>query len=430
MKNTQEEGAKMKKVIVSTMIAFIISVFSVIVYADGGSYETIKLGLFFGNSAKSAVTLKSDGGFLIGYREGEEFIQTADAFQTELFVLINSNGFIEVNGIYENSEMKQVEIYPKNGIISVNEVRYRGSILLTQEKNAMTVINEVDLEQYLYSVIGKEMSPSWHIEALKAQAICARTYAINNWNKYKSYGFNLCTTQSSQVYPGISSETERTRQAVDETRGQIVKYGGKIAQTFFYSSSGGKTANVKYVWGSEFPYLVSVDDPYENPAEASYSSWTASFTGQQIKEKLAAANVDIGEIVNIYIDGEDNGTVYNLVIKGTAGEYVLKNEKTRTFLGLKSQYYTVSVYGGALTLKNAWISIKSALPKVYKNSGANLLQTVLESYPAGGEVTFVFNGKGWGHRIGMSQWGAKAMAENGFTASLILEHYFPGTTIE
>lgn len=420
----------MKKRILSILLALTFLMASFTSYAASGGYETIRLGLFFGSTAKNCVTLKSDGGFLIGTVKNGVFEQVADAFQNELFALINANGVIEINGIYENADKSELSIRPKNGVVSVNGARYRGNIILLQSQNLITIINEVGLEEYLYSVIGKEMSPSWHLEALKAQAICARTYAINNWNKYSSYGFNLCTTQASQVYPGLSSETARTRQAVDETRGQTVKYNGKTAQTFFFSSDGGKTANVKYVWGSSFPYLVSVDDPFENAAEASYSNWTASFTASQIKEKLAAAGVDIGNIVDIYIDGADNGTVYNLVIKGDNGQHVLKNEKTRTFLGLKSQYYTVNVFGGELTLKNAWLSIKSVLPSVYKTKNESLIDAVMKGYPANGETTFAFNGKGWGHRIGMSQWGAKAMAEKGYNAAQILTYYFPGTTVE
>lgn len=419
----------MKKLCIIAII-IILSLVSVCAFAESGGYETIKLGLFFGNTAKADVTLNSDAGFVAGYFEGEEFVEVANVEQTELYVLINGTGIMEINGIYAHEGSQNLVIYSKGDYIAVNGTKYRGNIILSQNGGAMTVINEVDLEEYLYSVIGKEMSPSWHIEALKAQAICARTYAINNWNKYASYGFNLCTTQMSQVYFGISGETERTIQAVEETRGQIVKYNGKIAQTFFYSSSGGKTANVKYVWGSDFPYLVSVDDPYEDEKE-SHRNWQVKFTADEIEQKLANADVDVGNVTNVIVNKQNEGTVYELIIKGDKGEYTLKNERTRTFMGLKSQYYTVEGNGAyeVKSLKGEWFNIKENLPEYYKENAKNVLDiikknTIIES------DEFTFTGAGWGHRIGMSQYGAKAMAENGFTAAEILTHYFPGTTVE
>lgn len=399
-------------------------------YAISGQYETIKLGLFFDSTAKASVTLNSDLGFVIGYTQNGEFITVADTPQTELYVLINGSGVMEVNAIYQNTGYVPLEIYSYDDVIKVNGTAYRGSIILIQNGSAMTVINEVGLDEYLYSVIGKEMSPSWHIEALKAQAICARTYAINNWNKYASKGFNLCTTQASQVYGGLSGETPRTVQAVNETAGQIVKYNGKIAQTFFYSSSGGKTANVKYVWGSEFPYLVCVDDPYEDAVESS-REWTVTFSREQIAQKCANAGVDVGNVQSIHIAGVDNGTVYNVVIKGDRGEYVLKNERVRTFFGLKSQYFTIN--SGAQDASASIEMIKDTLPSFFRTNANKIVQMLNSNavtYAPVNADTFVFKGQGWGHRIGMSQYGAKKMAENGFSAAEILMHYFPGTTVE
>ena len=422
----------MKKILI--LISVLIILFSVSAYATdftGTEYENIKIGLFFDSTAKKSVTLNSDSGFIVGYTtENLEFVEIAQLEQTELYVLIDDDGFLNVSGVYQNTLGYPLEFYSFDNIVKVNGSAYRGFIILKQTGSSFSVINEVNIEEYLYSVIGKEMSPSWHKEALKAQAICARTYAINNWKKYASKGFNLCATQLSQVYPGISNETASTIEAVEETRGQIVKYDGKIAQTFFYSSSGGKTANVKYVWGSNFPYLVSVDDTYEDEKESS-SNWTVTLSKSDIEKKLKNAGVDIGSVTGIKIDKVDNGTVYEVIIKGTKGEYTLKNERTRTFLGLKSQYYTILENG---TNKVSIKETANGFNGFIKGNALNLLESIDEEKETLSDFvesdTFTFSGHGWGHRIGMSQFGAKKMAESGFSAEEILTHYFPGTTVE
>ena len=250
----------------------------------------------------------------------------------------------------------------------------------------ITVINVIDVESYLYSVVGKEMSPSWNIEALKAQAVCARTYAMKNLGKYKSYGFDLCTTQASQVYDGVIAEYPSTIRAVRETAFQVVRYEGKPCEVFYFSSSGGVTESVENVWGTPYPYLKSVEDPYENPAEASKSSWSVKFTKEELKIKLAAKDVNIGDILDIKVtEAAPSGRATALTFYGTEGEWTAVRDKTRTTLSLNSQNYII-------------------IPEE--------------------DGTFTFDGKGWGHGIGMSQWGAKGMADQGFTYSEILNWYF------
>ncbi len=420
----------MKKIVI--LVSILIILFSLTYYAQAvglnGEYDSIKIGLFFDSTAKKSVTLSSDSGLVVGYTtESYEFVEIGPFENTSMTVSIDDLGCMSIDGLYQNSENHHLEVYAYDNIVNVNGAPYRGYIILTNKNGLIQVVNEVDIEEYLYSVIGKEMSPSWHIEALKAQAICARTYAINNWNKYASKGFNLCATQMSQVYPGIVSETESTVRAVEETKGQIVKYNGNIAQTFFYSSSGGKTADVKYVWGSSFPYLVSVDDSYEDAREAS-SAWSVTFTKNDIMKKLTNAGVDVGNVKKVYVDSADNGTVYKVVIEGDKGDYVLKNERTRTFFGVKSQYYTIN---GAGSSDNAdLVTLSNGLNEFSKTNASNIINLLSEDNMPKESDTFTFNGRGWGHRIGMSQYGAKKMAEAGFSADKILMHYFPGTTVE
>lgn len=428
------------------IITLMCSLFSISSYADTNKYENIKIGLHYGSGAKESAGLMCYSGFELGYEnENGDFELISVLLETEINISISEEGFVQVDDIFVNADFPNLCIRPGYGTLQLDGKDFRGSMIFIKDNSGrLTVINKVNLEEYLYSVLGREMSPSWPIEALKAQAICARTYSINNWNKYASYGFNLDNTQNSQVYSGISSEGERTIQAVEETRGQLVMYDGKPAQTFYASSCGGKTANVKYVWGSTFPYLVSVDDPYENPEEASYYNWTAEYTADEIKEILTKKNIDIGNVTNIEIVGEDNGTVYDIKIIGETGEHHVKNDNIRAFFNIRSQYFTLSspqsepvypsvtVFGGAgistLSLNNVSV-YNSAVTGALSVLSANGIATIEATTPNQSDK-FVFSGHGWGHRIGMCQWGAKGMADNGFSANDILTHYFPGTSVD
>ncbi len=409
----------MKKRIFVRILALILTAFltaPMVSYAQGGEYETIKVGLFYGSTQKQAVTLACPAGFTIGFLEDGVFSEVSGLIETEIRVVANPDGTVVIDGIFANDTGRPLAVYPAAGNLTVDGTEYRGAIEFLWKNGALTVINNVNLDQYLYSVLGAEMSPSWHIEALKAQAICARTYAANNWNKHASDGFSLCTTTHCQVYNGVKGEADSTRRASDETSGQMVKYEGENAQVFFFASSGGTTANVKYVWGSEYPYLSGVDDPYEDPATASYATWTETLTAEETRQKLAASGVDIGAVKDVAVTGIDGETVYEVTITGETGTHVLKNEKVRTFFGLRSQNYKLVPQIGGSVVANWDLVRRMAMGE----SISSLF----------GTGTYVFSGKGWGHRVGMSQCGAKGMAEHGFNAQQILEHYFPGAYVE
>lgn len=285
-------------------------------------------------------------------------------------------------------------IYPlaADKYIKINGTQYRGSLrFVRQEGSDMTVINWLPLEQYLYGVVPKEVTATWNIEAVKAQAVLSRSYAAANMNKYAKYGFNLDNTTNSQAYPGMSIEHPQSNRAVDETRGQVVTYEGKAVPVYYFATSGGHTEDVENVWGGEaLPYLRGVEDPYENPEEATNANWTKTFTKAEVKDKLAASGVSIGDIVSIEVtEYSEAGRALNTKIMGTEGEKEYKFENIRYPFGLPSHMFTVALEGD----------------------------------------TFTFTGKGWGHGAGLSQWGAKGMAEQGFTYQEIIKHYFTGVEI-
>lgn len=341
-----------------------------------------------------------------------------------------------------------MQVWPKQQnnpfVFSANGKKYRGFLEIRRYTDSdMTLINVVDLEHYLYGVVPAEIEANAPLEAVKAQAVAARTYALRSLGKNSKWGFDLMDTNSDQVYKGYDGERAYANQAVDETKGQKMVYNGALAQVFYFASSGGMTANVKEVWGSEIPYLVSVPDPYE--AETSYRYiWEKTLTAEQIKKTLFISNVEIGDILSVSAEEyTPSGRVNALRITGTNGSITYHGQDTRFLFDLYSQKYTIQS-GGSVVVKAADGSLKTlALDgrTVVSAGGVGLLSAknpTLAVVGSGNNVhkvsmsadSYVFSGKGWGHGVGMSQEGAKGFASQGYTYDQILKHYFTGISVE
>ncbi len=319
---------------------------------------------------------------------------------------------------------------------------YRGYIVADRiNSSAIAIVNLVDFDDYTAAVVGSEMYASWHIEALKAQAVVARTYAATV-KSYKSYGIDVTDDTRTQAYNGVQSETASTRRAAQETSGRLVLYKGNPAQTYFTSSSGGTTADVYSAWGggAGLDYLKSVEDTYEDTQNIPNGIWEYTYTPEQIKAKLATKNIDIGDIVNIYVaDRGEDKRVRKLTVVGTSGTHTLTFDSCRTFFGLKSQYYYVQT-----PIKTKLYAIGHKEEQSVENSPAVLTASGLAKtgdtlYVLGADgvqkteqnsnENYTFSGRGYGHGVGLSQYGAKGMAEAGFTYDEIIAHYYPGTTL-
>lgn len=334
-------------------------------------------------------------------------------------------------------------------LITINGKQFRGDVEFKRlEGSDMTVVNVLPLEHYLYGVVPREIGAGSPLEALKAQAVCARTYTVMNMGKHGSGGFDLCSAVHCQAYSGYEWERPNSCLAVDQTIGELLTYNGKLASTFYYSSSGGVTEDVRYVWGStNYPYLVSVEDKYETPDTLNYT-WEIMYTAAKIKDYLKnwrKGTVDIGEIRGIKVtETAPSGRVTALTVYGTKGEKEFFIESARLVFSLNSQMYTVS------TDSDIWLKTKAegetakAQPlglKVKSASGVKVIRDNPNSIKvkgASGTVRSInvipsqykFTGRGWGHAVGMSQNGAKGMANAGFKYDQILQHYFPGTKVE
>jgi stage II sporulation protein D len=282
-----------------------------------------------------------------------------------------------------NGQVKQLWVKPQQGgYIWIDDRWYRGSVRVIATKKQLLAINHVDLEQYLYSVLGAEMSPTFPTEALKAQAVAARTYALYRSQSTSQKAFDVDSTQASQVYRGLSGESNTTQAAVNATLGQIVTYQGKPILAAFHSASGGHTENVEDIWSDRVPYLRGVPD-YDLGSPG--YEWTQTFTTAQLSQSLK-----IKQIRTIAPDRLTQfGSVLSLKISG---------DTTKTFTG--RQFRT------ALKLRS--------------------LRFTIVPTPTG----FLLTGRGYGHALGMSQWGAYNLAEQGLKYPSILAHYYQDVRLE
>ena len=320
----------------------------------------------------------------------------------------------------------------------------------------LTVVNVVGLEDYVQGVIIHEMNASWPLEALKAQAVCARTYAYRSLisSKHASQGFNLCNTNDCQVYSGIASASDNSRRAVEETRGEYAFYNGSLAETVYFSSDGGATESAVNVWGSDVPYLVGKEDPYEAAVAGKIDNynWTVTFTAQELTDLLNSSGMLNSGIVDLQVTRTTpTGNVLEITFTDSSGKSWSKiKESCRTFLGLRSQRYTISSGGGTSSGTSAGYAVTgggtlTSMDGVYAVDGTGETAALSASglYVAtgsgteqlgsasssGGSGTFVITGSGWGHSVGMSQWGAYSMAQSGYTYDQILTFYYTGIEV-
>ncbi|MBE9054942.1 SpoIID/LytB domain-containing protein [Sphaerospermopsis sp. LEGE 08334] len=272
------------------------------------------------------------------------------------------------------------------GFVYIGDRWFRGRTLVIPTENGLTAVNWVDLEEYLYSVIGGEMNSSWPQEALKAQAIAARTYALYKREQQRNNPiFDLGDTPDRwQIYKGVSSESRNTYAAVDSTAGQVLTYDNRIILSVFHACSGGHTENVEDVWGNPLPYLRAVQDFDQNIKEC---NWSRTFTPGEISSRISG----VGNVRDMIIESlSPFRSVKTLRIVGDQGTKVLKGEAVRTALKLRSTRFTLN-----------------------KDANGN----------------FTLQGLGFGHGLGMSQWGAYNLAKQGANHLQILGHYYKGVAL-
>ncbi|MDO4562583.1 MAG: SpoIID/LytB domain-containing protein [Clostridia bacterium] len=424
--------------IIKAFVASALTALLFAVAAQGAEYtDTLKIGLYYASSAPTSVTLWSNSVMHVSDYITKAPIAEIPAETTLTLARVGS--IMAAAGYFETAS---VSVYVSSETpIALNGAAYRGDMLFNLAEAGMTVINVVNTEDYLQSVLGREMSPSWDAEALKAQAVCSRNYAVCNLDKHKSYGFDLCATTDCQVYSGVASESESTIAAVKATAGVVATYDGEIVPLYFFATDGGATEDVKNVWGSEAGYLKSVIDPYEDPAVATRYSWQTTISATTLTERLKARGIDIGTITDVRVDERsESGRVTALTFVGTNGEQTVLRERTRTTLGSDvcySQNFTITKSVGAASLVSTSGEVVAS-PFVLSSGGVASLcasyiigaNGTLSNLTQGSADEFSLTGKGWGHGVGMSQYGALGMAKAGFGYEDILKFFFTGLELQ
>jgi len=291
--------------------------------------------------------------------------------------------------------------------------RYRGSITVEQEENYLRVINQLPLEEYLYGVIKWEISPDWFVDALYAQAIAARTYALKKIEEpsYQEQLHHLSATVNDQVYGGFESEYPLIQEAVDMTRGKVITYQGDLINAFYHSCCGGHTVSSKDVWGGEdFPYLRVGPDKFCDKSPHYHWEW-------EIKRS------ELRKI--LFEQGFPSGIIYRLLVVSRAQNLSFAEGGRVTGLFWEHQ-------GGKSPSQP--MTGKEFRELINKWFGTDKLRSALfdevKLYSKEGMSYFLFQGRGSGHGVGMCQWGAKGMAEQGYSFEEILQFYYPGTRIE
>jgi len=279
-------------------------------------------------------------------------------------------------------------------MLRVNGRRYRDGIKISlNSKGNLSVINELGVEGYLYGVMAREVSPEWHIEALKAQAVVSRTYVMKNLGKHDREGFDLSATITSQVYGGVEAEDDRSSKAVDLTRGEVITYNGELIKSFFHSNCGGHTEDVYYAWEGEqsLPYLKGRACPFCKESYQYY--WEKTIEKEMVKKKLNENGYDAGDIKKIK---------------------VLRRSPSGRVICLRIYH------------KRGHLDIRASNFRMVMDP--NLIRSTLFAMEWMGS-RIKFYGRGWGHGVGMCQWGAKGMAERGANYRQILQYYYPGTKV-
>ena len=300
---------------------------------------------------------------------------------------------------------------------------YRGRLQVLVGSSALQAVNHVPLEAYLPSVVASEMPASWPQAALRAQAVAARTYALRQ--RKPAAAFDLSATVSSQVYKGVEAETASTRQAVASTRGQVLMFGPGLANTVFHSSAGGSTENSGDLWSQQLPYLVSVPDfDQHSPVHA----WQLRLEPEQLQKAFG----EIGGAQRIdVLATTGSGRVRQARVTGPAGTLVLTGAQLRSRLGLKSTMVLFEVLAPQLAALPASLPVLPPLmPRAADQSGLVEPAITPDQVPVQlPPPSLLAIGRGFGHGVGMSQWGAHGMANRGQSYEQILHHYYRGTEL-
>jgi len=343
------------------------------------------------------VAIKTSSNLEIQVKEGVRIIDNTNnrSFATKVPIQLNvkiSNPGIAINNREFGSNLKIKP--PANSLIRIDKNDYRGNIEIRKDGGGnLLIINELNVEEYLKGVLNEEISAKWHPEAIKAQAVVARTYALYQKENRKDNPYHMEATTTDQVYGGVRREDERTNKAAKDTQGIVLTYEGKLAKVFYHSISGGITEDVTDVWGGEGNnYLKSIKCNFDK--DAPNYQWETEIDTIDLEIILSKNGITVDGIQSIEpVSFTSSGRVAELEIRHRDGTEKISGVNFRKIIGYET--------------------IRSTLFRIKEGDGS-----------------FIFYGKGSGHGVGLCQWGAKGMAEKGYSYIDILKHYYPGIEIK
>jgi len=276
--------------------------------------------------------------------------------------------------------------------IQVNGKKHRGNMEIYPLDKGLLIVNELPLEDYLVGLINCEISSQWPMEAVKAQAVVARTYAVYQKEARKNSAYDLESTVNDQVYNGCEIEDSRAQRGVMETTGEVLTYNNSVIQAFYHSNCGGHTESAENVWGYPLPYLQGVECTYCLASQA--AKWEQTIPLYRIESLLRNNGYQVSGLSDIRVGRRNrSGRLVELFLDCANGVQTISAVNFRKAVGytlIKSTNFEVRIMGGDAT----------------------------------------FNGNGYGHGVGLCQWGAKHRAAEGFDYREILTYYYPGTKLK
>lgn len=294
---------------------------------------------------------------------------------------------------------------------------YRGRFIVMAESNGLMVVNQLRVDLYVLGVLGREISPQWPAAALQAHAIVSRTYALAS-RKDATHAYDLVATTADQVYGGMTAESPPGNDAVYQTRGRVLSYNGGIASVYFHSCCGGHTEDAAAVWGRDIPYLQGVPDPY--CAGAPHYRWRSYVTTADLRQRLSTQLGGVGEINRLQpSDIDASGRAKIITVEGEGGQCEIPAHQFRMRIG-------TSLVRSTLIHR---IQVANGPDRLQPDPAYDDPAPAPPTEPLARGPLAMLEGAGWGHGVGMCQWGARGLALKGGTAEQILGLYFRGASV-
>ena len=361
----------------------------------GASEHTIRVGL---TDSARILSIRSSSPFFLKLPSGKRYKISDGATvkrQGEALLLNNRTVSASVVLVEGGDGMYRVQVVASaanSGAQNVkNEWSVRGPLEIQNGPSGLAVINQIDLETYVAGVVSGEVSPKWPLEALKAQAVAARTYVLYKQVENQQEPFDVFASVLDQVYHGHAPRSESVLRAVAETKGHVVTYDRRPIYAAYSSTAAGPTEDALYVWALNLPYLKGVNCPFDE--QAPRYDWRTSFTFEFLEQQLRKEGFAVGAVATLTpYTFTPSGRVDRVRLLHSKGEIILRGQDLRRIVGYSKIFSTN-------------FSIESM----------------------GAEVVVV--GHGAGHAVGMCQWGMREMAELGYDYQSILRHYYPDTTL-